>query len=1649
MLRDPRWPAQKSNSASSESNLKTRALSSTSAAAQQSLKGSTARVRRRRGIATALFGRLIKALGLSRFFRRQYRNMRRRVRRAQRALRLADERRAERADRRKRQLLAADGNSGLHALEPRMVFDAAAIATADDAADQANEQQSAAPDAGQSGNGDQASDLTEAAAGLPGAPARQEIAFVDSGVVNLSELLAGIDPAVEIVMIDPNQDGVGQIAAALAGRSDIDAIHILSHGEQGRLFLGNAILDADSMQGEHLDELSAIRSALAGDGDILIYGCDFTGGEAGLEAAIMLGSITGADIAASVDDTGHASLGGDWELETAVGDVETDSIEADNWQGLFAPLQVNDMTTGVTALDLAQEVVGDGVTIVSANFSGVQQQAATFSGGLDATTGAPNVVDFDTGVILTSGFATDFFGSNTSGSTSRNLTSGGDPDLDALNTSGQLTQDAAILEISFIPDQSEITMQYVFGSEEYSEFVYGGFNDTWAIFVNGVNIALAPNNLPLGIDTVNDAAQFNPGSGNDANDPNPGHNTTDGIFESAHESLYNNNAPGTGAFNTRADGFTVTMSVIANVIPNQVNTIRIAIADTADGSYDSYLLLRGDSLQTSPIARPDVVAPDPVTGTTIDVLANDDDPVVIAPGNQPLSITQINGSTANVGVPVILSSGATVTLNVDGTLHVTAPTNGASGDAFTYTIFDGANTSKGVVTIANTVNDAPVLTVPGAQTVNENSTTAISGFDLFDIDAGYETVTATLSVSNGTIDVTGFAGLTLTNNGTGTVTIDGPIVQIKNALNSILYTPNGGYSGSDTLSITVNDNGNTGTGGPLSDTETVAITVTDLSFVPEVNLDPPNNSGGADDRNYEATFSSAAGTPVNVTDAAIDITDSDDTTLATATISLLAVPDGNNERLIFNGTSFSLSTTQTQTVTVGGTTFQVAYNAGSRTFTITRNGGGNMPIADLESLFAATTYQNVAGTPTTSDRFLSFSVSDGTNTSNVAETVVNIRTDAPPTLDLDSSDNTTPPSASDDFESNNLTGGTGWKGGWTSNFTGGGNATDVTTPTDIGDRSLRLKDDGIQLSRSVDLTGAATATLSFDYRRAGLDNASDYVAIEVSDSATGTFVEIGRITGAGTDGSYLSFSADITPFISADTTIRFVTSGSLANNDSVYFDNIDVSTTSNSPTGHSDTFQPSTGPVGIASSNTLITDADSTNMLSATITLTNAESGDLLAVSGALPSGITATSYNATTGVMVLSGSASIADYQTAIEQIQFSSTSSTAGNRLIEFVVNDGGINSNTAISTINVLPNRPPVAADDAFGTTENATVAGNVISGAGTDTDPDGDTLTVTEVNGVAGNVGSAVAGSAGGNFTISSTGALSFDPGTAFDDLAAGETRTTTVVYRISDGQGGTDTATVTVTVTGTNDAPVSVALGDQSNNDADVVSVDVSGSFSDPDTNDTLTFSATGLPPGLTISNAGVISGTIAANASVSGPYSVTVTATDGTTPTSQTFTWTVGNPAPTAADDAFGDDRERDGLRQRHHRCTGTDTDPDGDTLTVTEVNGVAGNVGNAVAGSAGGNFTISFDGCVVVRSRHGVRRSRRGRDALDHRHGIVYRISDGQGGTDTATVTVTVTGTNDAPVSVALGDQSNNDADVVSVDLSRVRSQMSTPTIR
>jgi len=153
---------------------------------------------------------------------------------------------------------------------------------------------------------------------------RTEVTFIESDVGDLPTLLQGLQGD-EVHVLDAGQDGLAQIAGILAGRSGLDAVHIITHGAAGALDLGALSLGAGDL-GAHQAELAAIGASLTPDGDILLYGCDIGAGTAGRAFIDNLAVRTGADVAASANLTGAEALGGDWRLEVASGHIEAASV---------------------------------------------------------------------------------------------------------------------------------------------------------------------------------------------------------------------------------------------------------------------------------------------------------------------------------------------------------------------------------------------------------------------------------------------------------------------------------------------------------------------------------------------------------------------------------------------------------------------------------------------------------------------------------------------------------------------------------------------------------------------------------------------------------------------------------------------------------------------------------------------------------------------------------------------------------------------------------------------------------------------------------------------------------------------------------------------------------------------------------------------------------------------------------------------------------------------------------------------------------------------------------------------------------------------------------------------------------------------------
>ena len=365
-------------------------------------------------------------------------------------------------------------------------------------------------------------------------------------------------------------------------------------------------------------------------------------------------------------------------------------------------------------------------------------------------------------------------------------------------------------------------------------------------------------------------------------------------------------------------------------------------------------------------------------------------------------------------------------------------------------------------------------------------------------------------------------------------------------------------------------------------------------------------------------------------------------------------------------------------------------------------------------------------------------------------------------------------------------------------------------------------------------------------------------------------------------------------------------------------------------------------------------------------------------------------------------------------------------------YTVSDGNGGTATAPASLTITitgTNDGPVATTDTAATDEDVAVSGNVLAN---DSDVDAsDVLSVAAVNGSAANVGSAVAGSYG-SVVIGADGSYSFTPNAAANALAAGETATDTFTYTVSDGNGGTATASLTITITGTNDGPVAVA--DTAGTDEDVaVSGNVLSNDSDVDASDVLSVAAVNSSAGnvgsavagtygsVVIGSDGSYSFTpngaanaLAAGETASDTFTYTVSDGNGGTATaSLTITITGTNDGPVAVADTAATDEDA----SVSGNVLANDTDADSsDVLSVAAVNGQAGNVGSAVAGSYG-SLVIGADGSYSFTPNSAANALAAGETATDT---FTYTVSDGNGGTATASLTITITGTNDGPVAVA-----------------------------
>ena len=238
-------------------------------------------------------------------------------------------------------------------LEPRVMFDAAFAA---DVLDHAYDADDTAIDT-----------LDHVAVETPESITTQEIVFIDANVDGYAQLAANLSNVVEVVVLNDLSSGVEQITSHMRERQNVDAIHIISHGNDGELFLGNANVTTETILNNQADEWKQIGTHLSQDADILIYGCSFGSGETGLIAMDALAKATDADVAGATQSVTQDQS----DLDAAVGDVQTNEVALHGMTDVLAQLADDGMIeiygTGNASL------TNDAGALVGAEVAGIDQ----------------------------------------------------------------------------------------------------------------------------------------------------------------------------------------------------------------------------------------------------------------------------------------------------------------------------------------------------------------------------------------------------------------------------------------------------------------------------------------------------------------------------------------------------------------------------------------------------------------------------------------------------------------------------------------------------------------------------------------------------------------------------------------------------------------------------------------------------------------------------------------------------------------------------------------------------------------------------------------------------------------------------------------------------------------------------------------------------------------------------------------------------------------------------------------------------------------------------------------------------------------------------------------------------------------------------
>ena len=1315
-----------------------------------------------------------------------------------------------------------------------------------------------------------------------------ELVFVDTQVEDYQTLLNDImaqsdeDRQIEIVVLDSQRNGIQQITESLSQYDSLSAIHLISHGSEGSLQVGSSDIDQFTLE-SNTNAISSWQNSLTENADILLYGCDLAGDEAGENFVNTLADLTGADVAASVDLTGAAEKGGDWDLEYQRGDVEAaisfSTTLQQNWTGTLATSLTVDTTADNNDSGIVDGNLSHDINWLNANLGAdgkISLREAIAATNNTTNGGSPDTINFNITDALVGGLHTI------------NIGAGGLPTIsDAVIIDGSTDADFSGTPIIKLDGGSAgsngITLTGTSDGSEIRGLMINDFSGYGIHIQSGAaNITIAGN--WIGSDGTGDSNQGNTNNGiqvqginaiiggtglYDSNVINNNGNEGINITSSATGTMIQGNIIGLEADGTTGGGnLDVGIAVFSD--GNTIGGTTVAARNIISMNYE------GIEINTSNnIVQGNYIGTD-VTGT-LDRGNRSDDGVEVQAGTNNLIGGDVVGAgnliafNQNDGIYLVGGTGTSVLGNIIHSNNQQGIDLGSSG----ITNNDAGDGDTG----ANNLQNFPVLT--GAVTDTTSTITIAGTLDTDGLSQDYRIEFFASTTQDGLNhgEAERYLGYVIaTTNGSGDATFNA-VLSATVAFNEYI-----------TATATV-DNG----GGSYGDTSEFGLNIQaelDDDTVTVVNQSITVAEGAL---NTVLTLSELQSTDVDTADATL----------------IYTVGNVTNGSLSINGSFWA--------------------SGSNDTFT-------QQDIIDGNVLYTHD------GSETSSDSF-SYTVEDPIGNQLTGQTfsitVTPVNDDPVATQD--------PGAYSSDLLALNPL--SYWRLGETSG-----------AAADLGSSANNGSYNGGTLNQSGGISGDNNTAVSFD-------GASDYVDFAHSDDYLLDNGTIQLWFNANT-----AASGDLQHLFSKDSN-----GNDTGGHVSIYL----------TAAGNLEVRMQSTASSYVITSGSAVSQGDWHH-----VAFSFGDEGMALYLDG---ESVDTDSY--TGGMGTTSGG--IGNY----EQIAIGGGTQNSGNLVITPVNQFMGglidevaiIGSQVSAETIQLLYS----AGVQNYTLSEDSTLSIPASEGVLiNDYDTENDTLTVTELNGNAADIGLPTTLASGAQVTLNSDGSFFYDPNGQFEYLDVGESTTDTFSYTLSDGNGGTDTATVTVTINGAEDAPViaNAAADQTATEDAAFSFTFASNTFNDVDSSDTLIYTSTladdsPLPSWLNFDGSTRTYSGTPTNADVA-VINLKLIADDGSSTVVDTFSITVNNTndAPTVAN-VIADQVATEDSAFSLQFAANTFNDLDGDSLTYTS--------------DASG--WLSFD--AATRTFSGT--------PLNADVGtttVIVTASDGNGGSVSDTFDIVISNTNDAP---------------------------------